>query len=233
MLGYAVSPPPTESDVRELAPASSPDESMAAGAIEDSAPETPHASPVPAAGREDAASQPWERESPAAVGDLWSKVSVAASFVALAALGYFGFRALGVQQLIRDARSSTAQVQAAPQEESPLVTDQQAAVRPDDDTSSAGGPILSDEDGEFGRSVAFVQVHHGVEVGEGEGLLVIHRGQGDEDAEITVADRPVGAEVTALALPEGTHPFVVRRGDRTSYRQLVIRRGETRIVDLP
>jgi hypothetical protein len=50
---------------------------------------------------------------------------------------------------------------------------------------------------------------------------------------IRVGSRELGKPPLAVALPAGRHELVVRAGKSTSFRYLIVRAGETRIVSVP
>lgn len=87
----------------------------------------------------------------------------------------------------------------------------------------------------FGRVLPNIDASRGVAVPEGQGLLVVEPG-----AKLAKNDRPrvkIGGEdrgviPLAIALTAGRHELVLVRGASTSFRYLVIRAGETRIVTI-
>jgi hypothetical protein len=88
---------------------------------------------------------------------------------------------------------------------------------------------------EFGRVLPSIDTARGVAVAPGQGLLVVEPG-----AKLKKADRPrvkIGGQdrgviPIAVALHPGRHELVLVRGASTSFRYLVIRAGETRIVTI-
>ena len=84
-----------------------------------------------------------------------------------------------------------------------------------------------------GRVLPFIDRSHGVEVGAEEGLLVVEPGTGGEATQVRVGGRDLGDAPIGIALPAGRHELAFRRGQETSFRYLVIRSGETRIVEAP
>ena len=77
----------------------------------------------------------------------------------------------------------------------------------------------------------FIDRNRGVSVASDEGLLVIEfDGQGRAPA-VRVGGRELGHAPVAVALAGGRHELVLRRAGQTSFRYVVIRAGETRIVD--
>jgi len=86
----------------------------------------------------------------------------------------------------------------------------------------------------FGRLLPFIDHSRGIEVPAGQGLLVVEGRAGEPTPyRIRVGDRELGATPVGVALPEGRYEVVFRRGEESSFRYLLIRGGETRIVDAP
>lgn len=83
----------------------------------------------------------------------------------------------------------------------------------------------------YGRVLPFIDRSRGVEVGADEGLLVVESDSGENAPSVRIAGRDIGRAPTAAALPPGRHELVLRRGTQTSFRYVVIRAGETRVVD--
>jgi hypothetical protein len=92
-------------------------------------------------------------------------------------------------------------------------------------------PALSNT--QLGRILPFVDHSRGVEVGADQGLLVLEYHGTDPAPSVRVGARELGRPPLAVALPPGRHELVVRAGKSTSFRYLIVRAGETRIVGLP
>jgi hypothetical protein len=86
---------------------------------------------------------------------------------------------------------------------------------------------------QLGRVLPFVDHTRGVEVGDDQGLLVLEYHGTDPAPSVRVGERELGKPPLAVALPVGRHELVVRAGKSTSFRYLIVRAGETRIVSLP
>ena len=85
----------------------------------------------------------------------------------------------------------------------------------------------------FGRVLPFVDRSRGVSVAPNEGLLVVEfEGAGKAPPRVRIGSRDLGTAPIATALPEGRHELVFKRGTQTSFRYVVIRSGETRIVQI-
>jgi hypothetical protein len=77
----------------------------------------------------------------------------------------------------------------------------------------------------------YIDRNRGVDVPSGQGLLVVqYDGQGSAPS-VRIAGRELGRAPVATALAPGRHELVLRRGGQTSFRYVVIRAGETRVVD--
>ena len=106
-----------------------------------------------------------------------------------------------------------------------------------DDVSTVGVPRVS-RAGE-GSAVAgpgtlsYIDTSYGVDVADDEGLLVVRFDADGTPPSVRIGDRDLGLAPTAVALPAGRHEVVFRRSGQTRFRYLVIRRGQTRIVDVP
>jgi hypothetical protein len=83
----------------------------------------------------------------------------------------------------------------------------------------------------YGRVLPFIDQSRGVQVAPGEGLLVVDSEGGENAPAVRIAGRDFGRAPTAASLPPGRHELVLRRGTQTSFRYVVIRAGETRVVD--
>jgi CheY-like chemotaxis protein len=161
----------------------------------------------------------------------------ALTLAALVAVGFFGFRWVkaGVSRLRSPAQSATVHAR--------LPAPAEPAAAPAGSTPArAGGPELKarseSEPVEPGPSVArvlpFVDRSRGVSVGEDQGLLVVEYEGAAPGAppQVRVASRDLGPAPVAVALAGGRHEVMLKRGDRTSFRYVVIRAGETRIIGI-
>ncbi len=144
--------------------------------------------------------------------------------IVLAVLGFVGY------ELIEGGTGDR-------EDQPPASSPPPAAGEGTDEGPASPAPPTADEDVppeelSFGRTLDHVEEGAGVEVGAGEGLLVVEPGAGRE-VEVSVGERELGAPPVRVALPAGRHELVFRRGEETSYRYLYIRAGQTRIVDAP
>ena len=83
----------------------------------------------------------------------------------------------------------------------------------------------------YGRVLGYIDDSRKVAVAQGQGLLVVEYTGTGSGPSVRVAGRELGRAPTAIALVPGRHELVLRRGGQTSFRYVVIRAGETRIVD--
>ncbi|HKP58849.1 MAG TPA: response regulator [Polyangiales bacterium] len=145
-----------------------------------------------------------------------------ATLFVLAAVGYFGWQQLTLRKP-NELRPA------------PLQTTIEAATAPVEKVSSPtpapAEPALPNT--QLGRILPFVDNSRGVEVAEDQGLLVLEYHGTDPAPTVRVGERELGKPPLAVALPVGRHELVVRAGKSTSFRYLIVRAGETRIVSLP
>jgi hypothetical protein len=73
----------------------------------------------------------------------------------------------------------------------------------------------------------------GVQVSEGEGLLVVKSRPAAQGTQVRVSDRELGEPPLEVSLPAGRHELAFERGAETSYRYLYLRHGRTRVVEVP
>ncbi|HMI92047.1 MAG TPA: response regulator [Polyangiales bacterium] len=83
----------------------------------------------------------------------------------------------------------------------------------------------------YGRVLPFIDPNRGVDVNPGQGLFVVEYTGGGSAPSVRIAGRELGRAPVATALSPGRHELLLRRGGQTSFRYVVIRAGETRIVD--
>jgi hypothetical protein len=83
-----------------------------------------------------------------------------------------------------------------------------------------------------GRSLPFVDRSRGIEVGEQQGLLVLEHESAAPPPRLSLSGRDLPPPPTALAVDAGRHELVLANGDMTRFHYLVIRAGETRIVQV-
>jgi hypothetical protein len=83
----------------------------------------------------------------------------------------------------------------------------------------------------YGRVLPFIDRNRGVDVNPGQGLFVVEYTGGGAPPSVRIAGRELGRAPVAAALSPGRHELLLRRGGQTSFRYVVIRAGETRVVD--
>lgn len=166
--------------------------------------------------------------------------------IALVAIGYVGWswaRPKGVasnetiEQVIAPAPHAPAQPPVIPPVIPAVVAAKAiapgspagAAAKPSDDTSAS-------ETVEFGRVLPFIDTTRpstrNITVAPTQGLLVIEADPGSEPTRVKIAGKDRGAAPLALALDPGRHELTLLRASGTSFRYLVIRTGETRVVSI-
>jgi hypothetical protein len=89
-----------------------------------------------------------------------------------------------------------------------------------------------DETVEFGRVLPFIDTSRGVAVAPDQGLLVVETDRPSEPTRVKIAGKDRGAAPLSIALQPGRHELTLSRKSGTSFRYLVIRAGETRVVSI-
>jgi hypothetical protein len=177
----------------------------------------------------------------------WLKLALVLAVLML--VGFVGFRVLQAGASRDDARTRVARVRVP------------AASRPAPDSApgTAGAPVGDiapalgsggamsapaptsgatpqtappETASGFGRVLPFIDRRRGVSVADDQGLLVVEYEGAGEPPRVRVAGRELGAAPIAAALPAGRHEIVLKRAEQTSFRYVVIRAGETRIVEI-
>jgi CheY-like chemotaxis protein len=167
---------------------------------------------------------------------------LAGTLIVLAAVGYFGWQqfiltpepAQPVQTRVEAARNppEIAPAQPVPTAAPAPARPAQPAAPTTTPAPQAAQPTIQNT--QFGKVLPFVDASRGVSVGPDQGLLVIEFQAGVDPAPyIRVGSRELGKAPLAVALPAGRHELVVRSGKSTSFRYLIVRAGETRIVSVP
>ena len=153
-----------------------------------------------------------------------------------ALLGYFGMKFFRAQQgtrepLLRPVASSVQEETASsprPVEEDSLAEDPEPVEESMEAPSQVAGLA-------FGETLDGIATEGEVPVGEGEGLLVVRALEAGDDVRVILleeqGERDLGVAPVSVALPEGRHRIVFRRGDREQFRYLYIGAGQSRIVD--
>ena len=163
----------------------------------------------------------------------------------LAALGYFGWqryeasrRAVALPAPSAEtaptfsSNTTSAPVSSAPPAAPPGFEPAPNAASSSDPSETALHSA-TDPDLSLGRILPYVDASRGVSVGPQQGLLVIEY-QGDNPSpKIRVAGRELGHPPLAVALSAGRHELVVQRNRESSFRYLVVRPGQTRVITLP
>ena len=143
-------------------------------------------------------------------------------------VGYFGYNFWRAHQ-VSDRAPEPAQLPLA----EPEVPSEPERTEEVDEVSEPASAAEAAGLG-FGETVDEV-LAVGVEVGEGEGLLVVQAADSGEAVEVLLRDagdeRALGEAPVRIALPEGRHRLLFRRGEREQFRYLFVGQGQTRVVD--
>jgi len=190
-------------------------------------------------------SQPPVPNARAQAGSSWLRTSL--TLVVVAALGFFGYRLLAPWIDARDASLSSSTSHAT-EPRSPAPTPTPAPVNgpvpvpepapepPAADPELPANPAKTELEAfevspGYGRVLPFIDRNRGVEVPPGQGLFVVEYTGGGAAPSVRIAGRELGRAPVATALSPGRHELLLRRGGQTSFRYVVIRAGETRVVD--
>jgi DNA-binding response OmpR family regulator len=164
-----------------------------------------------------------------AIPDRADGLRLAGTLLVLAGVGYFGWQQFILQP--EQAQPAQTRIEAA-QSPPPANAPTPAPAPAPKATPQPAQPTIQNT--QFGKVLPFVDTSHGVVVAPDQGLLVIEFHGGAEPApNIRVGARELGKPPLAIALPAGRHELVVRSGKSTSFRYLIVRAGETRIVSVP
>ncbi|MFI5309226.1 MAG: response regulator, partial [Polyangiales bacterium] len=203
----------------EPAPQSQAPSVEAAAAVDEDRPSSEAVAPPPARPVRESSSMP-----PPPRGSMLASVL---TLVALAAIGYLTVR-------LGEPRSSEAP------EVSRLPAAPAGQGQPTADLSGTAAPTVAPTAVEPAvqapgapRVLPFIDRSRGVAVAEDQGLLVVElEGSGTVPVTVQVAGRKLGPAPVAVALPAGRHEVTLKRDSQTSFRYVLIRPGETRILEL-
>jgi CheY-like chemotaxis protein len=156
------------------------------------------------------------------------------SLLVLMGAGYYGWLTLYLRAPLPDAFGTTLHSSAAAAAEPESEPEPAPAPAPALAPAPAPAAVAVSEDADpgYGRALPFVDRSRGVEVAADEGLLVVELDGRGSSPQLRVDSRPLGRAPIAVALPAGRHEIVIDRAGSLSYRYLVIRPGETRVVEL-
>jgi hypothetical protein len=193
--------------------------------------------------------QPAAAPAPASVEATadWEWLKLAFVLAALIFVGYAGWRILEsrapsqrTQIAAGIAQPVSSEPARSPAEESAPVQAAQAGTiapamasdtRSDTTSEIAPGRTVGAVAG-FGRVLPFIDRSRGVRVAPEEGLLVVEYEAAGPPPRVRIGDRDLGTAPIATALPAGRHELVLKRDEQTSFRYVMIRAGETRIVQI-
>jgi CheY-like chemotaxis protein len=171
---------------------------------------------------------------------------LAGTLIVLSAVGYIGWQQFMLGSAAEKATAPQTRIEAAkaPNVVTPAPQPQPARAPASTSAAPASAPAAASQataqpaqptiqNTQFGKVLPFVDSSRGVAVAPDEGLLVIELQGSDPAPNVRVGTRELGKPPIAVALPAGRHELVVRSGKSTSFRYLVVRPGETRIVTVP
>jgi CheY-like chemotaxis protein/cytoskeletal protein RodZ len=85
----------------------------------------------------------------------------------------------------------------------------------------------------IGRMLSYVDRSRGVAVGPEQGLVVVEYTGTEPPPRIRISGRELGRPPIAVALDSGRHELVVHQHGESSFRHVIVRAGETRVITLP
>jgi hypothetical protein len=160
------------------------------------------------------------------------------TLAALVAVGYFGWlrlepRGASPSTTATASTSASAVTTTAtslkPTPAAPVQPPERTpVVSPEAPVPGAPDPTLN-----LGRILPYVDQSRGVAVGAEQGLLVIEYAGSAPAPQVRIGSRELGQPPLAVALNAGRHELVVHRNRESSFRYLIVRAGETRIITLP
>jgi hypothetical protein len=175
------------------------------------------------------------------VNEAYEGLRLLFTLAALVAVGYFGWLRLeprahtltpATAPASRSTSASAVTATAANPKPAPAAKALPPASAP---PASAAAPVPSAPDPtlNLGRILPYVDESHGVAVGAEQGLLVIEYAGSSPAPHVRIGSRELGQPPLAVALNAGRHELVVHRNRESSFRYLIVRAGETRIITLP
>jgi hypothetical protein len=155
------------------------------------------------------------------------------TLAALVALGYFGWQRL--EPRTRLGLGTATRTSAAKLNSAPLSTKPSASAMSDPSVTQLETAVHSGTDPtlSLGRILPYLDESRGVAVGPEQGLLVIEYTGKQPPPKIRISGRDLGMPPLAVALSAGRHELVLQGHGDSSFRYLIVRAGETRIVSLP
>jgi hypothetical protein len=191
-------------------------------------------------------------------GEAFEGMRLLLTLAALVAVGYFGWQRFEPGSRVVSiptpapspgpsatfssntpgSNAAPSSLAPAPSPAAPAAADAAAGLQASNQAVALGSTETTlhsgtDPDLSLGRILPYVDGSRGIPVGPEQGLLVIEY-QGDNPApRIRVAGRELGHAPLAVALNAGRHELVVQRNRESSFRFLIVRAGETRVITLP
>ncbi|HEX4351363.1 MAG TPA: response regulator, partial [Polyangiales bacterium] len=158
-------------------------------------------------------------------------VRLLVTLAALVAVGYFGWQRLEPRTRLASNASKSIEVMttAAPGSKPPFIPPTPAAT-PTTETAIQSG---TDPAGTLGTVMPYIDSSHHVAVGPEQGLLVLQYVGSAPAPLVRIDDRELGRPPRAIALDAGRHELMVHKKSDSSFRYLLVRAGETRVITLP
>jgi hypothetical protein len=162
-------------------------------------------------------------------------LGLALTLSALVAAGFFGWRMLRVRWP-RSATTMSALSTATHAGTVPAGAPASSVASPGADTA----PVLQERQrADAGllpqgstRALPYIDRSYGVAVPPEQGLLVVELTAPVTAPQVRVGGRDLGKAPIAIALPGGRHELMLKRGEHTSFRYVVLRPGETRVFQV-
>jgi hypothetical protein len=170
--------------------------------------------------------------------DTFEGLRLLLTLAALVAVGYFGWQRLEPHTRLSAQRTTPAVVVplASPAVDAPRTDPKPAPTLPNAVPLAHTETVVhsgTDPSMSLGRILPYVDPSHGVAVGPEQGLLVLEYAGAAPLPRIQIDTREIGPPPIAIPLDAGRHELVVHRNRDSSFRYLIVRAGETRIVTLP
>ena len=163
------------------------------------------------------------------------------TLAALVTIGYLGWQRLephtglgsGVSAMQGHAAPAARHPAASASHAPPAITVPSASSSTPAGRLERSASNAMDHDPMLGHVLPYVDVGRGVAVGPEQGLLVVEYEGVKPAPNVRVSGRELGRPPIAIALNAGRHELVVRQNRESSFRYLIVRAGETRVITLP
>ncbi|HEY2733539.1 MAG TPA: hypothetical protein VGI70_06120, partial [Polyangiales bacterium] len=161
-------------------------------------------------------------------------VRLIVTLVALVAVGYFGWQRLEPRTRLAPnaaAKSIEMVTTAAPKPALPP-----PFVPPPPPASTATETAIqsgTDPNGALGKILPYIDQSQHIAVGPEQGLLVLQYVGAAPAPLVRIDSHELGRPPRAIALDAGRHELMVHKKSDSSFRYLLVRAGETRVITLP